>query len=248
MIRRITAKNAFAAAIGIAACLAGCATRDRALWHIDEKRGRILFFDASARKWKVLNGSTAKFFVTQDNDLTMYMNGHLVVAPEKIAEAKMSPDARRKDPEGEWGEPHDGFQLGLRVEKSSFATGEGILVTLIMRNVSDSDRYFWSASSGALLNDIELTVTDVNQQTLPRKDKVTGNTFADRLKRIVNNGKYLHIAAGMQRKEVVDLGSVFDFRPGTYKILASRSFETPEGRHGQRVFSGVGTIIISGSR
>ena len=51
----------------------------------------------------------------------------------------------------------------------------------------------------------------------------------------------------MQRKELVDLSAVFDFRPGTYKILASRSFSASDLKGDQRVFSGVGTIIISGS-
>ena len=231
-----------AAGIGVATCLTGCATRDPNLWYV-EPRG-IVFFDAAARKWTVLNGSTAKFFVTQDNDLTTYANGKLVVAPGKIADAATSGEARQVDPAGDWGEPCDGFQLGLRFETNSFKTGGKVWSTLIMRNVSDRDCYFWNANSGALMHDIEFTITDGEQRTLARKDKVTGHTFADRLKRIINNGKSSQVAPGIQHKELVDLGSIFDLLPGIYTVSASRTFLARDCPDGRRVLSGSATITI----
>jgi len=42
-------------------------------------------------------------------------------------------------PEGNWGAVQDGFQLSMRFEKKIFTNGEPIVVTLLLRNVTNSD-------------------------------------------------------------------------------------------------------------
>ncbi len=235
-----------AGGIALLAILLGCAARDRDFYYINEKSSKIWFYDEDARKWTMLTGKTARFFISEDTSsleygpergepFTGYHNRRPVISPERVAKARIAKDARRaaEDPEGNWGQACQGFQMGLRFEKTSFEAGERILATLVMRNVSDGERLcFWSTDRPQHL---EVTVIDSQNRSIPRKDLIQTDhvqkprTFQERLRTLAQRQRGLILDSGFQRKETRDLIEMFDLRPGSYTVSAKRSFCSRKG-------------------
>src|SRR5947209_4373864 len=112
-----------AGGIALLANLLGCATRDRHSYYTDEKSSKIWFYDEDARKWTMLTGKTAKFFISEDTPsleygpqrgepFTSYHDRRPVISPEKVAKARFAKDTgpAAEDPEGNWGQACQGFQ------------------------------------------------------------------------------------------------------------------------------------------
>jgi hypothetical protein len=237
---------ALAGSIALLVNLLGCATRDRNSYYIDEKSSNIWFYDEDARKWTMLTGKTAKFFISEDTPslgngpergepFTSYHHRLPVISPARVAKARFARDARpaAEDPEGNWGQACQGFQMGLRFEETSFEAGERILATLVMRNVSHGDRLcFWSTDQ---LQHLEATVIDSQNRSIPRKDLLqTDNTqkprtFQERLQTLAQRQRGFILDSGFQRKEIRDLIEMFDLRPGSYTVSAKRSFCSRQG-------------------
>jgi hypothetical protein len=67
-------------------------------------------------------------------------SGETVVNVKAIQDAKGNPESRPAEeyPQGNWGDPTNGFQLSLRFQKEIFTNGEPLLATTLMRNVTNT--------------------------------------------------------------------------------------------------------------
>ena len=149
------------------------------------------------------------------------------------------------DLSGNWGFSSEGFQLSLRFEKPVFLTGEPIIATLIVRNVSGGAR----ADSIALPDRTDFVVTNEKDEPLKRIDIFRPNpTEKEERLRATFKGFSLQLEADEQWKYKMVLTDIFDLRrPGTYYVRAMRRIWKPDKTAGE-ILSGTASIkIIEGS-
>src|SRR5215472_4660471 len=82
-----------------------------------------------------LLAQTNEYFVTEED----HTNKYFIPTPEQIKQARHAKESRpaKEDPEGNWGAVNEGFQLSIRLSKSTFTNGEPVVATIILRNVHD---------------------------------------------------------------------------------------------------------------
>jgi hypothetical protein len=100
-----------------------------------------LFFSAF-----VQGAETNLFYVTDDGFLISKYHNQISMNPRKVQEAKKLRESlpANQYPEGNWGEPTNGFQLSLHFEKQVFTNGESIMATTLMRNITNTElAYFF---------------------------------------------------------------------------------------------------------
>lgn len=83
----------------------------------------------------VLFAQSEKFYVTKETHAT----ATFIPTAGQIEQAKQAKDARpaEDDPEGNWGQISEGFQLSIRLSKNTFTNGEPVSASILLRNVSD---------------------------------------------------------------------------------------------------------------
>ncbi|MGH7989516.1 MAG: hypothetical protein ACREDS_04880 [Limisphaerales bacterium] len=101
------------------------------------------------------NSIPANVFLTDDGKTFWYKSGQRLIDTRKIKEAQNSPESKpaSEDPEGNWGQATNGFQLSLRFEKQSFTNGEPVIATMLMRNVTDKSQIYFRPTHVAATKD-----------------------------------------------------------------------------------------------
>jgi len=167
-------------------------------------------------------GATNQFYLT--DDFVTHHGDTLPFTPEQIEKAKHAPECRpaEQDPEGHWGQPTEGFQLSIRLEKESFTNGEPVTACVMLRNVSGRLlRYFT-----AYMNDPMSKVVLVRgQERVPaKKEPKPGAAFAERLQSVyVGSTWSFQSPAGTQRKFLVELDKLYNLTTnGEYVVQAMR--------------------------
>jgi hypothetical protein len=137
------------------------------------------------------------------------------------------------DPDGNWGWASEGMQMSLRFSKNVVSSGEPVIATILIRNVSDKPGYYslWGTS---VEKDFNLTVVGESgaglaslraQSDLSIDPGKSG--FKQRLSNIVNNSKAIPLPPGSQNSHLIRLDELFDLRnPGKYYVTASHSIPT----------------------
>lgn len=115
-------------------------------------------------------------FITDDGRVFWYQHGQRLIDVSKIEQAKQSQESvpAEQDPQGNWGEQANGFQLSLRFEKQVFTNGEDIVGTILIRNIAtNAQTYFRPAYIAAMkdgkpvkrLNDVKIKELTVSPET-----------------------------------------------------------------------------------
>lgn len=92
------------------------------------------------------NAIPNNIFLTDNERLFWYKpSGEKVVKLDAIKDAQKSVESlpASDDPEGNWGTPTNGFQLGLRLGKIIYTNGEPIIARTLMRNVTGQTQTFF---------------------------------------------------------------------------------------------------------
>ena len=72
-------------------------------------------------------------------------SGRVVVPTNAVAAALKAPESRsaENDPEGHWGPIVAGWQLSLRLSTNTFAPGQPLSGTVLLRNVTDNEKEYY---------------------------------------------------------------------------------------------------------
>ena len=147
---------------------------------------------------------TNQFYLT--DDFVTHYGDTLPFTPEQIESAKHAKDCRpaEQDPEGHWGQPTEGFQLSIRLQKESFTNGEPVTACVILRNVSGRLLRYLTARFDDPMSKIVLMR---GQERVPGKNEPKpGATFAERLKALhAGSLGSFQSPAGTQRKFLIEL-------------------------------------------
>jgi len=94
---------------------------------------------AAPSQFTLTNSFPTNIFLTDDNRLFAYKDHERLVAVKRIQEAQKAKECRpaEQDPEGHWGKATHGCQMSLRLDKQEFTNGEPVILTSLLRNVSD---------------------------------------------------------------------------------------------------------------
>ena len=121
-----------------------------------------------------------KFYVTEETHTTAFFTP----TAEQIEQAKRAKDSRptEDDPEGNWGQISEGFQLSIRFSKDTFTNGEPVIASILLRNVSDRPiTYYVSYPKD---DEMKLSVRR-GQEQLSRKDEIKTNmTFMEKVRHL----------------------------------------------------------------
>jgi hypothetical protein len=179
---------------------------------------------------------TNNFYITDESLSSHQKPGSF--SPEQIDAAKHAKESRpaKDDPEGNWGEISEGFQLSIRLLGNAFTNGEPIKAFVILRNVSDTNLQFPISYSGD--PPIKIAVMR-GQQALNRLDEGPGTNFADTVRRL-QMGSYglATCLPGTQRKFTLDLSKIFALTTnGNYTANAKLSIPKLDQRAEAQVAS-----------
>lgn len=192
-----------------------------------------------------LRAQTNQFYITDESKV--HHEARIpMFSPEQIERAKHAKESRpaEDDPEGHWGAISEGFQLSIRFEKETFTNGEPVIVSVLLRNVSDRPLTYWVSTLG---RETEVVVAK-GQQPLPRKDQPkAGATFAERLSHLdVGSAWDCSSPVGTQRKFMVELNKIFDLTTnGQYIAHAERRVPKLDLTGEVKVASGNATFRIA---
>jgi hypothetical protein len=70
-------------------------------------------------------------------------------------------------PEGNWGAPQNGFQLSIRFEKQNYVSGEPVVATILLRNVTNSLVKYTAMTMTSQSSPIGLIVADEKGKLTP---------------------------------------------------------------------------------
>ena len=142
-----------------------------------------------------------------------------VTEEDLLAFARQSPECRpaENDPEGNWGEPSEGFQLSLRFAPRLYTNREPIIFRCIMRNLSDRELSYRRA---APRGDMEITAWDGVGTWIPNKvDRAATNAILRALFRSHELGAASHaVAKGRQSVSEFLLNDWYTLSPGLYEV------------------------------
>ena len=137
------------------------------------------------------------------------------------------------DPNGNWGWASEGMQMSLRFSKNVVSSGEPVVATILIRNVSDKPGYYslWGTS---VEKDFSLTVvgeSGAGLASLRAQSELSidpgKSGFKQRLSNIVNSPKSVPLLPRAQNSHLIRLDELFDLRnPGKYYVTASHSIPT----------------------
>lgn len=107
----------------------------------------LALITATAATAQITNTIPPNIFLTDDGKVFWYKPGQRLVDVKKIRAAQASKESRpaSQDPDGHWGIATNGLQLSLRFKKLAFTKGEPVVVTLLLRNVTNSPVTFLRA-------------------------------------------------------------------------------------------------------
>lgn len=107
-------------------------------------------------KFQVTNSIPTNIFLTDNGFLLKFKkSGEMVVDVQSIKDAEKSPESRPaiKDPQGNWGEATNGFQMSIRLAKTNYSAGEPVTAIVLIRNVAQkSETYFRPVGIVAMRN------------------------------------------------------------------------------------------------
>lgn len=95
-------------------------------------------------QFQVTNSIPTNLFLTDDNQVFWYKPGQRFVAVGKIEEARHSRESRpaAQDPEGNWGEATNGFQMSIRFANTNYSVGEPLTAVVLIRNVAQKSETY----------------------------------------------------------------------------------------------------------
>jgi hypothetical protein len=165
------------------------------------------------------------FYIT-DESTTPYQT-NTVFSREIIEKARGSVDSQpaANDPTGHWGYPNEGFQLSIRLDKSTFTNGEPIVASVTLRNVSD--KLLWYPVSYGEDLKTKIILYENKERVLPIKQP-KGTNFLDRVKAVRSGSEGAWASpAGTQRKFNFVLNEIYDLKPNAnYTVQATREIQT----------------------
>jgi hypothetical protein len=124
-----------------------------------------------------------------------------------------------------WGQPVEGLRLALTLNKAAFKSGEPILGSIWVQNVTNDTREYQPTMLGGQV----LTVIDNAGKALPTIASQRPQTFAERAKSIVVNGAPARIPPGAHSIIEVNATSQYDLAaPGQYKLRFALKVPTPD--------------------
>jgi hypothetical protein len=182
---------------------------------------------------------TNRVWITRIGSVFIESNHVRMIDPVKIAEARKLPECQpaELDPAGNWGEVCEGFQMSSRLSKTNFTTNEPVVVTTLIRNVTDLELWFTQGPP------MPPTLTVVRgQEQLPRKEDLEDLTPVERsLRAVIRSPHFCSVHPGTQRRETVRLDQMFDLSvPGEYTVSAKRRIPKLPGQEGY-------TEVVSGT-
>jgi hypothetical protein len=185
------------------------------------------YFVATIISTLTLHGQPTTPYITYEGPPFTQTN----ISPKHMEDAQVARESRpaKLDPDGNWGAVVDGFQVGIRLERSSFTNGEPVRARILIRNVSDrlSTYLVWSERDP----DYDVALTE-NGRPIPRRDDTGLNSNISERLRATRNGSTYHCPSppGTQRAFTIDLSKVFALEPnGRYEVCAKRTIVNWKG-------------------
>jgi hypothetical protein len=124
------------------------------------------------------------------------------VKPQNIEEARTQRECLPAElfPEGNWGVPQDGLQLSIRFEKQSYLSGEPVLATILLRNITNRTQVLAiTVGSGPAGNPVGINAIDQSGKVIAQKTNEIS----------IVSGRPLQIFPGTQRKFQEDVSSIY---------------------------------------
>lgn len=160
----------------------------------------------------------------------------------------LSSDARAAEtnhvPVIQWGDPAEGFQLGIQFEQETFASGRSIDAKILLRNIAPTNLVVGAGTAagpnGAFYDGYGLSVQRGAEALRSLVNRVT-NPWS------TGNGSFgwLTIPPGDVREHEVHLSEEYDLRSlGTYRVCASRQVRRLHGKDVVEITSGFATIRV----
>ncbi len=191
-----------------------------------------------------LSATTNVVFIT-DERLTHYEET-IQFTPAQMEHARGSKESRpsEADPEGNWGEVTEGFQLSIRLEKEVFTNGEPVNATVILRNVSGRPLKYevmYGADDGIKLNLLK------GESRVAVTNNPTGTNFLDRLRTIRSGSMGIYTSPpGTQRKFTKRIDQGFDLTStGGYVVTAKRTVPSTNAAAFKNAVSGSARFRIA---
>jgi len=184
---------------------------------------------------------TNSFYINDESEIPHETNNWY--SRSQIENAKNALDSRpaENDPEGHWGNVTEGFQLSIRLPKSSFTNGEIISAVVTLRNVSD--KILWYPVSYGPDKETEIELVQ-SPSFSPQTNAPQAANFLERVKAVhAGSTGYWASTVGTQRKFEVVLNEVIDLSTnGEYIVQARRKI----AKSSERAFGDVtsGKIIF----
>jgi hypothetical protein len=117
------------------------------------------------------------------------------------------------------GAPTEGFQLGLAFTKVEFGLEEPVVAVVTTRNASDRPLFFVSNVPHYL----QFLMVDAAGKRVSSRSELQNETpFAQRLRKTVNNPKYMPLKPGEHHEDRIDLRKSYDLPPGEYTVSVTR--------------------------
>lgn len=165
-----------------------------------------------------------------------------------LAKTKAAPECRpaNLDPEGSWGSPQDGAQLGVRFRKAVFTNGEPIVATFYIRNIADTTLSYLSSGPSDWSFGIVVFREGESKRILTRieeNDIIHPGTL--RMSRSSDRIKDFSVQIGMQDQQEVSLTRLYDLsRPGRYYISGTVALDRGTNLSRGSVTSGTAMIEV----
>lgn len=171
-------------------------------------------------------------FVDHDDLIPGQNDGSRNLSPDDLEKVRTHREylPAELDPQGNWGKPSNGVQMGLRFSAESFSAGDGIDAAVIVRNIGSVPLTYAIGAPVELFLIPSITI-DGNGQTVPRLAEARAtNDFQRRMARMLHNPKSFHLAPGTQRKHQMRLSDVYDLtKADKYALNFSLKFGSQVG-------------------
>ena len=167
--------------------------------------------------------------------------------------AAYSPESRptRDDPEGNWGQIYEGFQLSIRLEKANFTNDEPITASIIFRNVTNAPiKFLFFTPMDQALRLMVLKANNSNgisgevSQTFESVEELRSRRLTGKLWRVT-------IPVMKQCKFIIGLTNFYNLAPGIYKIQAQQdvvNFGQTKATNVASGFAAFKIVSVSGSQ
>jgi len=153
--------------------------------------------------------------------------------PQQVEAARRAPESRpaELDPEGHWGTITSGFQMGIRFATNTFALGQPIKATVIIRNASTNSLVLFYPQ----IESIHLVATNSPGNVRPQPTQ----------KLRVSGPIGLGFPEHRQKNYNIDVDQALNFNtPGTYQIVAKRLIHADAGGANVELYSASAPIKL----